>query len=161
MLVSFNHLPDFSRVWVFQSSRELNNNEIKEIESKLDLFITNWTSHGKGLEAGFTTPYKRFIVIGLNENHQTASGCSIDSCVNFIKKLEGEYKIDLLDKMNVTYRDKKTINYITLSEFRLLIKNRKISRETIVFNNLVLNKEQFNDQWEVPIDSSWHNRFFK
>ena len=41
-----------------------------------------------------------------------------------------------------------------------MIKNRSISKKTIVFNNLINNKSEFLNNWEVPIEESWHNRFF-
>jgi hypothetical protein len=41
-----------------------------------------------------------------------------------------------------------------------MIKKRSISKKTIVFNNLINNKAEFLNNWEVPIEESWHNRFF-
>jgi hypothetical protein len=35
---------------------------------------------------------------------QSATGCSIDASVEFIQSLEQKYKVDLLDKMNVTFK---------------------------------------------------------
>jgi|TARA_B110000263_G_scaffold249703_1_gene268167 predicted HTH domain antitoxin len=161
MLVSFKSLPNFSRIWIFQSSRVFTNIELVEIKLKLDFFLNQWAAHGVKLETGHLTPYNRFIVIGLNESNQFATGCSIDSCVKFIKELELEYNIDLLDKMNVTFRIGETIDYVSLKEFRSLAKRRKVSLKTIVFNNLVLDKEQFEDLWEVPAVNSWHSHFMK
>jgi hypothetical protein len=33
-----------------------------------------------------------------------ATGCSIDKSVQFIQSLEKKYDVDLLDKMNVTFK---------------------------------------------------------
>ena len=89
-----------------------------------------------------------------------ATGCSIDSSVRFIQELEKQYSISLLDKMNVSYRHGEFIAYKPLIEFKKMIKNRSISKNTIVFNNLINNKSEFLNNWEVPIEESWHNRFF-
>ncbi|MCB0470074.1 MAG: ABC transporter ATPase, partial [Flavobacteriaceae bacterium] len=68
MLVDFNTLPEDSRIWIYQANRSFTEDEIKEISSKLDVFIENWTAHGSDLESGYKIVYKRFIVIALNQN---------------------------------------------------------------------------------------------
>jgi hypothetical protein len=81
--------------------------------------------------------------------------------MNFIKNLESVYDIDLLDKMNVTFRNKNLIEYVNLKEFIKLAKSNLVSLDTIVFNNLVLNKDEFDENWEVRAKDSWHKRFMK
>ncbi len=41
-----------------------------------------------------------------------------------------------------------------------MAKERAISENTIVFNNLVNNKQEYLEFWEVPASESWHSRFF-
>ena len=159
MLVDFNTLPDESRVWIYQANRSFTQEELSEISEKLDVFIENWTAHGGDLEAGYNIVYKRFIVIGLNQNSNKATGCSIDSSVHFIQQLEQEYKVDLMDKMNVSYKQGEFIAYKPLLEFKTMAKNRAVSENTIVFNNLVTNKLEYMNYWEVPARDSWHSRF--
>ena len=137
MLVDFNTLPEESRVWIYQSNRSFTNAEISEIETKLDTFIESWTAHGSDLYSGYTIAYKRFIVIALNQDLNRASGCSIDASVHFIQQLEKDYQVDLLDKMNVSYRQGEFIAYKSLLDFKNMAKDNAISKNTIVFNNLV------------------------
>ena len=40
-----------------------------------------------------------------------------------------------------------------------MAKNKSVSKNTIVFNNLVTNKEEYLSHWEVPAEESWHGRF--
>ncbi|MFI1743772.1 ABC transporter ATPase [Thalassobellus sediminis] len=159
MLVDFNRLPEESRVWIYQANRSLTEQEIEEIQGKIEIFIGNWTAHGGDLEAGYLVKYKRFIVLGLNQNLNKATGCSIDASVHFIQQLEKEYNIDLMDKMNVSYKQGEYIAYKTLTDFRKMAKDKAISKNTIVFNNLVNNIAEFNENWEVPASESWHSRF--
>ncbi|PKQ44003.1 ABC transporter ATPase [Confluentibacter flavum] len=161
MLVDFNILPEESRVWIYQANRSFNEEEIEEIQSKLDVFIENWTVHGSDLQAGYLIKYKRFIIIGLNQNLNKASGCSIDASVYFIQQLEKDYHVDLLDKMNVSYKQGDFIAYKTLLDFKKMAKEKAISKNTIVFNNLVTTIAEFNENWEVPASESWHSRFIK
>ncbi|WP_347926195.1 ABC transporter ATPase [Pontimicrobium sp. SW4] len=159
MLVDFNTLPETARVWIYQANRSFTEQEIEEISSKLDMFIENWTAHGSDLYSGYEIKYKRFIVVGLNQNLNSATGCSIDASVHFIQQLEKEYNVDLMDKMNVSYKQGEYIAYKPLTDFRKMAKDKAVSKNTIVFNNLVANKAEYLENWEVPASESWHNRF--
>lgn len=161
MLVDFNTLPEESRVWIYQANRSFTEQELEEIQSKLDVFIENWTAHGSDLQSGYVIKYKRFIIIALNQNLNKATGCSIDASVHFIQQLEKEYQVDLMDKMNVSYKQGDFIAYKTLLDFKKMAKEKAISKNTIVFNNLVTNIAEFNENWEVPASESWHSRFVK
>ncbi|WP_299886665.1 ABC transporter ATPase [uncultured Lacinutrix sp.] len=159
MLVDFKTLPEESRIWIYQANRSFSETELEEIKEKLNTFITNWTAHGSDLQSGYEIRYKRFIILAVNQNSQAATGCSIDASVHFIQQLEKEYNVDLMDKMNVSYKQGEYVAYKTLSDFRTMAKQKAVSKNTIVFNNLVTNIAEFNENWEVPASDSWHNRF--
>ncbi|MCG9972322.1 ABC transporter ATPase [Christiangramia crocea] len=159
MLVPFESLPDSSRVWIYQANRSFTKEEVQEISQKLDRFIEKWTAHGADLKASYDIKYNRFITIALDQQLNAASGCSIDASVNFIQQLEKEYGVDLLDKMNVSYKQGEFIAYKSLSDFRKMAKEKAVSPKTIVFNNLVNNKAEYLSDWEVPASESWHKRF--
>ncbi len=161
MLVDFNTLPEESRVWIYQANRSFSESELSELEEKLKVFIEAWTAHGKDLQSGYKIVYKRFIVIALNQNLNNATGCSIDASVHFIQELEKEYNVDLMDKMNVSYKQGEFIAFKTLLDFKKMAKDNAVSKNTIVFNNLVNNIAEFNENWEVPASESWHSRFVK
>ncbi len=161
MLVPFKELPDHARVWIYQSSHPFTPDTKQEIISTLENFLKNWTAHGTALITSYEMPYDRFIVIGLDGEAQEATGCSIDSSVRFIQSLEQQYKIDLLDKMNVTHKKGSDFLYTPLKEFRSMAKKREITPETIVFNNLVTSKAEYKTHWEVSANQSWHSRFIK
>jgi hypothetical protein len=161
MLVEFNTLPEESRVWIYQANRSFSESELAELEVKLNVFIEAWTAHGKDLEASYKVVYKRFIVMALNQDLNNATGCSIDASVHFIQEIEKEYKVDLMDKMNVSYKQGEFIAFKTLLDFKKMAKDKAVSKNTIVFNNLVNNIAEFNENWEVPASESWHSRFIK
>jgi len=159
MIRFFKDLPDDSRVWIYQSNRKFSEDEVSIIKEKIVDFLKEWTAHGQDLEAGFEIKYNRFIIIGLNQENASASGCSIDASVYFIQKLEKEFDIDLLDKMNVTFYNGEFIAHKTLSDFRKMAKAKSVSKNTVVFNNLVNTKLDYLENWEVPAKDSWHSRF--
>lgn len=159
MFTDYKSLPENSRVWVYQADRRLTIEEIEYISAKAIVFIEQWTRHGDDLKGSFTLKYNQFLILGLDENFNNASGCSIDASVRFIKELEQELKIDLMDKMNVSFKDGENINIVKLADFQQFVQDKKITKETIVFNNMVNTKQDFEQKWEVPADQSWHNQF--
>ncbi len=159
MFVDFKLLPDSSRVWIYQADREFTEHEIEQISEKLRNFVANWKRHGEGLKASFQLKYNQFIVLSVDENYNDVSGCSIDASVHIIKELESEFNVDLLNKMKVSFKDGTNINTVSLKDFKEYAKLQKINADTVVFNNMVESKADFESAWEVEASKSWHAKF--
>lgn len=160
MYVPFDSLPPESRIWIYQSNRKFSDEEWATIETEVKDFIDSWSAHGTSLEASYALKYHRFIILAVNPALQPATGCSIDRSVQFIQALEQKYQVDLLDKMNVTFKLGEHIAYKPLTEFKKMVKDKAVSEKTIVFNNLVNTLEEWSYAWEIPAGESWHSRFF-
>jgi hypothetical protein len=160
MFIPFESLPTHSRIWIYQSDRKFSDAEVLEIESALQTFTENWAAHGQSLEASCLVKYNRFVILAVNPDVQTVTGCSIDASVQFIQSLEQKYSVDLMDRMNVTFKTGEFIAYKSLIDFKKMAKAKSVSATTIVFNNLVNTIEEWEDFWEVPASESWHSRFF-
>ncbi len=161
MYIAYDNLPDSSRIWIYQSNRELTNDEIAYIATNTANFIDQWTRHGEDLKGSFTVKYNYFLVLAVDESFNDVSGCSIDASVRFIKELEQKLTIDLTNKMNVSFKDGERINIVKLPTFQDFVKEGKINENTVVFNNMVSTKKDFENNWEVSAKDSWHNRFLK
>lgn len=159
MLIPFQKLPDSARIWIYQSNRKFTEDEMSGLQEELKKFIHQWTVHGADLSASFDIRYQRFIILGVDEDFAATSGCSIDSSVHFIQHLQEKFGVDLLDKMNVTFKQGEYIAYKDLLEFKKMVKDKAVSAKTMVFNNLVNTKAEMDDYWEVPLEESWHKRF--
>ena len=150
-----------SRVWIYQADRELNNVETEQLQQQLNAFTQSWTAHNNTLKAGAEIRYNRFILIFVDESQAGASGCSIDKSVNFMKQVEQHYNINLFDRFNLAYRDGEEIRSAPRAQFEELIKQGRVTQDTIVFNNLVQNVADLNTKWEVPFKNSWHPQVFR
>ena len=159
MFTEYKNLPDNSRVWIYQADRTFSSEEIEIISSRAMQFIEQWTRHGDDLKGSFTFKYDQFLVIAVDESFTTVSGCSIDASVRFVQQLEQQFNIDLMNKMNVSFKDGDAINIVKLVDFQQFAKAKKITKDTIVFNNMVQTKGEVATKWEVPANQSWHNRF--
>lgn len=157
----FQPFANHARVWIYQTSRALNDEEVKQAENAGNDFVLAWNAHGAAMQAGFLVLYNRFVVLVADETAVKASGCSIDSSVRLIKALEQHFNIELLDRINLAYRDESgNISTLHMNDFRQAIAAGEITPETIVFNNLIETAEQMKTAWEVPAKESWHRQLF-
>lgn len=157
----YNELSAESKVWIYQSSRPFNNFETATIQQELASFTQQWAAHGKGLKAYGNVYYQQFVVLIVDESAHGASGCSIDSSVHFLKNLQQKYKVNLFDRLTMAYKNASN-QVITANRtgFQNLVNTGEVNDNTIVFNNLVRNKQEFETQWEIPMIKSWHKRMF-
>ena len=160
MFVPFEEMPKASRIWIYQSDRKLSDDEVATANELVSNFVENWAAHSTPLKASYQIKYNRFIILAVDQEYHAASGCSIDASVKVIQDLEQKFKVDLLDKMNVTYKTGEFIAHKSLIDFKKMAKEKAVNANTIVFNNLVNTIEEFDDFWEVPAGESWHSRFF-
>ncbi|MEE8403790.1 MAG: ABC transporter ATPase [candidate division Zixibacteria bacterium] len=154
--MNYKELPGDTRVWIYQCDRKLSDHEIEAIKEQGDNFIDNWAAHGEKLEAAFEILHSQFLIIFADEEQAEAGGCSIDRSVHFIKNLEQEYSISLLNRTLIAYKVDEEIVTLPQEEFIGLVAQGTLSKNTIVFNNLVTTKQDLETKWEVPLKESWH-----
>ena len=160
MFVPFEELPKSSRIWIYQSNRKLSDQEVEAAHEALQTFVAQWAAHSTPLKASYLIKYSRFIVLAVDQEYHSASGCSIDASVRIIQELEQKFGVELLDKMNVTFKSGEFIAHKSLIDFKKMAKEKAVNADTIVFNNLVNTIEEFENFWEVPAGESLHSRFF-
>lgn len=154
-------LPPHARVWVYQSTRPFTENESASIAEKVNLFVQQWTSHKAGVIGDGLLLYNRFVVLMADEEQVGVSGCSVDSSVRFIKSLEQELNTNFFDRWNIAYFKNNEVHNCGMADFEKLIESGEVNDETIVFNNLVQNKKDFEANWKVPYAKSWLKNFAK
>lgn len=158
MFIESSAVSDEARVWVYPASRKFYAQEVDEIINKLHSFVSSWKKSSMDFQASFELKYNRFIIFFAENNIQLTNN-DIDEQVAFILTLQNEYKLDLLDKMNVCFKQGEFVQYKKIKAFKKLLKEKAVSPKTIVFDNLVQSKYDFENYWEVPITDSWYNRF--
>jgi len=158
-MTSYDILPNSTRVWIYQSNRAFSALEAEQMTAQIDQFADQWVSHNRALKAYGKLFHQQFVVLMVDESQAGASGCSIDSSVKFVKSLEGQYAVDFFDRLNFAYQDGETVKTDAKAEFAQLNHNGSINDETIVFDNLVKSKGDFDSAWRKRLGDSWHKRF--
>lgn len=150
------NLSDNSRIWIYQADRELTKDEQLFLNQELLNFITDWTAHNIALSGSFEILHDLFLVIMIDENKTSASGCSIDKCFNFLKKMEAKLNVNFMNRLLLAYKENNEIKMLPKSKFEDLLKAGQLNENTIVFNNLIEKKAELKTNWQVPIKDSWH-----
>ena len=155
MIVDYNILSDFSKVFIYPSGRKFYKDEVPEINEKLTSFLNRM----EDVDSFFELKYQRFIVIIVSEKTPLTIEQN-DQLATFILTMETEYKISLLDKINVCFKQGEYVQLKETPEFKKLIKNRGVSKKTIVFNHFINIKEEYENEWEMPAAESWVSHMF-
>lgn len=161
MLVEYNLIPDNAKAWIYPSNRKFYDTEIDGIHEKIKSFLENWKVDDETFQVSYKLLYSRFVVFYTATTNAPLLNPDIDTLVQFILQLQEDYTVELLDKMNVCFKQGEYVQYKDLKDFKKLIKNRAVTGKTVVFDNLVTTKEEFENYWEVPISESWYGRFLK
>lgn len=162
MNTSLTYLSEHSRVWIFQANRFLNDSEIALIKKTMNDFIPNWASHGNELYGGFECLNNLFLVVAVDESKSPASGCSIDSLTRVIKDLGAQLNIDFFNRLNIAYENENNqLELVSMNDFKRLYLAGNVTSDTIVFNNLVQNRGEFNSNWRTSVKNSWHANLFQ
>jgi hypothetical protein len=149
-----------SKIWIYQSNRAFTNAEVTAVQQKLDAFTSQWKAHGHQLKAKAEILHSFFIVFTVDEAAAGVTGCSIDSSVRVIKEIEQEYNVDLFDRFNIAYKIEDKVVVTNKEDFETLVNIKAVGPKTIVFNNLVQTREEFENKWETPFEQSWHSKVF-
>lgn len=149
-----------SQIWIYLSSRTLNESESRDLDKALKQFASQWVSHGDKMEASGEFLFNRFVVLSANADQLPPGGCSIDSSVHFLRRLEHHYSVDFFNRMNVAflneYGEADTFHLHSIGD---MIKEGTITLDTPVFDNTVSIVRGFIDGWIKPVEKSWLKKF--
>ena len=119
-----------------------------------------FTSKGNPFDVFVFEVINLFIVIAVDSSVNNATGCSVDSLTNFILKIQEDNNINFFNRLSIAYNIENEIKLDNLSNIKDMIKDKKFSQETIVYNNLVKTKKEYINDWKVPALKSWHKNLF-
>ena len=118
-------------------------------------FYTQWQSHGAPVKGWAQLLFRQFIVVIADETEVMVGGCSTDSSVRVIKSIERQYDVNFFDRMMLTFLRKDKAEMLPFNQVQYALDKGFIDKETLVFNNIVLNKKELMEHWLVPLNKSW------
>ncbi len=159
-LVSFDSLADDSRVWVFGSSKPLNDRESALLLARVDEFLAGWKAHGEPLTAARMFSSSRFLTIAVDQKAAHASGGSIDGLFRSLKELELQIGASLVDRSLVYYSDEAGTHSVHRDEFTALAANGSVHSDTTVFDPTVTLLGEWRARFHSKAANSWHSGLF-
>jgi len=149
------NFPDKSRTWIYQSNRSFTHAEENEIKEFLAEFIVGWNTHGNEVSGFGQLFYNRFIVLMADETKFGVSGCSTDSSVRMIKQIEKKFDVQLLDRLMPALIIDNEVRVMNVPAVKKAFEENSISKNTLYFNNMVLNKKEFCEEWLLTLEEGW------
>ena len=148
--------PDTAKVWIYQASRALTPDENQLLSTKAKAFASGWTAHKMALQADAAVVSNLLLLLIVDENQASVSGCSIDSSVHFVKEIGVELGVDFFNRLNVAYLLNEQVHVVHFQTLIEQIKSGAINATEIrIFNNLVGNVAELKSKWLVPVGESW------
>ena len=153
-MIQFSELSENARIWVYTSNRFLSEQEKELILSQGYEFLTTWAAHGDKLKAAMEIIDDCFIILGVDQDNTSASGCSIDASITFFQKLEVELDITLLDWQNMAFIENEHIRLMKRSEFEIALKENKINTDVHIFQSNLKVKSDLKENRTIHVSKS-------
>ena len=160
MYLSFDHMPDYSRVWVYQADHRFTETGEKLIRERMERFCEGWNTHGNLMPTSFEILENQILVLAVDESNLGASGCSIDSSVRTLRELENLLQINLTDQGKISLKKSSgELRVIPALGVKSRVTSGEIDLETEVINPQIQTKADLKNLWQ-PVRNSWLNKYF-
>jgi len=139
----FEGFSDDSRVWLYNASRPISPTEAAFVQENLEHFASHWKAHSTPLKAKACMLNEFTIAFVVDQSEASASGCSVDSSVRFVKELGKELEVDFFNRMQVVVENQ--------AGQRTLHPYRKIAelQDYAYYNPLVDTLKGLKEEWLV------------
>lgn len=159
--IAFAELPDRGRLWIFPASRALEDHEVSALREVVDDFLDGWAAHGQPLRSGAEVREARFLLVGVDQDAEAPSGCSIDALVNRLRAAAEPMGVTLIDHAPVWFREGAAIRTTSRPEFRALAARGEVAADVPVFDtSLTRIGDVRAGMLERPARETWHGRAF-
>ena len=160
MFAELQVINDSDTVWIYQASRRLNEVEQRELLTSGREFCASWVTHGKPLDAAVFLMDGLFVIVKVNSALMAASGCSIDKSLQWIRNMEKQFGITLLDRMQVAWVDEAgNIERASLNDAKAAFACGGLTNSCKVFNHSISNGADLKTKWLDLLPESWLMRF--
>jgi hypothetical protein len=157
-LTTFDKLPDGARVWIFGAAAPVDDIDAAKLLAATDTYLMQWKAHGHPLTAARDWRDERFLVIGVDQRTEGASGCSIDGLFHMLQELEQALGSTMVGGGLVFFRGPgDLVCALSRGDFEALSRRGGADAATPVFDTTITTAGDYRARFEVPAAKSWHN----
>lgn len=152
---------DQARLWVIPL--EGTHTDLQNLFAQVQLFLEEWTSHGRVIQSSAVLYSDRFLLIAGEIAGGTISGCGIDALMNAVEEISGNHHCRVLSPMFIYYRaEHGGIDFASRSQFQKMMSQDLVSPKTSVFNPGIHTLNALRaGEFELPLCNSVYARIFR
>jgi hypothetical protein len=150
MYIPFDQLSDQAPIWIYQAEEPMSDAQVDAVMQQTNLFLTNWTSHGRPLQGGAVIKDHLFLVVGIEKPTHDLSCCTIDSVIHLLRELKATLGINFLNRDRLFFKQGDEILGVPISQLKQKIEQGELTSHTLVFDNTIAKKSDLADKWLVP-----------
>jgi hypothetical protein len=156
-LTAFENLPDDARVWIFGAAAPVDDIDSAKLLAAVDTFLVQWKAHGHPLTSAREWRDERFLVIGVDQHTEGASGCSIDGLFRTLQELEPAVGSSLVRGGLVFFRGPgDLVCALARDDFEALSRRGGADGTTAVFDTTITTAGDYRARFERRASESWH-----
>ncbi|MDQ8165260.1 MAG: hypothetical protein P3A28_05825 [Gemmatimonadota bacterium] len=156
-VVHFDALPDDARIWVFGAAAPIDEVDAAKLLAAVDAFLLQWKAHGHPLTCARHWRDDSFLVIGVDQNSEGASGCSIDGLFRTLQGLEAAIGTTMIGGGRVFFRDSlELVHSVTRAEFEAMARRGEVGVGTRVFDTTLTLAGSYRASFERTAGTGWH-----
>lgn len=155
MTHTFSQFPPHAKIWVYAADRALSFEAVLAIQSQVNAFTQSWTAHEMPMKALGQVLFNQIVVIALDETQHSISGCGIDKSVKLMKDLGEQWQVNFFDRMMVLVKVGDELQTFTKQSLQMAIESGDIDENTLVWNPVVSNLDDFLNKGFVKLSHFW------
>jgi hypothetical protein len=160
MVLPYDNIADEARVWVYQSNRGLTPNEKSLIINYLEAELAAWQAHQQPLQAAVEVFDECFVVLAVDEQYESPSGCAIDKSVHWFQTLGQRLGLDFLDRSVKIINNHQQVVSVPINQIKTAVANGTITADTLIVNTLAKTKADWTHHRLQPAAEGWLKRYF-
>ena len=160
-LTTFDKLPDDARVWIFGAAAPVDDIDAAKLLAAVDTYLLQWKAHGHPLSAARDWRDERFLVIGVDQRTEGASGCSIDGLFRMLQELDQAVGSSMVGGGLVFFRGPgDLVCALARDDFEALARRGGADGATPVFDTTITTAGDYRTRFEIPAANGWHRALF-
>ncbi len=160
MEVDFRELPDQAKVWMYQASRPLTDQEKTIIYDLAEVFLKDWESHNIPVQGSVDILNNLFIRVAAFTDEPSMCGRAQDAQVRLVKQIEDRLSVVFTDRMLLAFEVNGSPQVVHLNDISDKVQEGVLNPKTVFFNNLIGSKSEFETAWKTAAAATWLERYF-
>jgi hypothetical protein len=138
-------------LFIFPYSKGLEETELSLLKIELDSFLRTWNTHGTSLNSNYWIEENQFVLIKVDEELASPSGCSKDKLFHFFENFNKTNSISLGRPDRFYLGLESGIVRFSRKEIVEGLEKGTISSDDVLYPIWIASEGEFEKMWKKPI----------